>query len=100
MKVFNLSEKDLDYRGKKIAANGGSQMYADLKFIPNRDLQLEKNGVIAFGTLPAGWQPKVRKSVAPPPPVPAAPQVIKLEVSDQVPVTDAAQVEKVLKRKT
>jgi hypothetical protein len=59
MLVFNLTEKELKFRGKPIPPNGGSNNYPELDpprgFIPNRDRKLEAQKVIAFGQLPKWW---------------------------------------------
>lgn len=55
MLVFNLSEKALDYRGIKLKANGGSYNYRDMTFVPDRDLELAKSKILAFGALPQWW---------------------------------------------
>lgn len=53
MKVFNLTEQYVDYR-KKTLPPYGSLDY-DMDFIPNRDQELQKAGVLSFGSLPPGW---------------------------------------------
>lgn len=75
MKVFNLTDKHIDYRGKTMRAYG-SEEYPDLVHVPNRDLLLQEEGLLAFGKLPKGWekpQPKAVVEVAPAAPVVAAP---------------------------
>lgn len=66
MRVYNLTDQRVDYRGKLIPPYGSEEF--DIDFIPNRDLALAKNKMLAFGALPKGWvkpQPKVE---APPSP--------------------------------
>lgn len=54
MKVYNLTNKHLDYRGKTMGPYGMSD-HPDLKFVPNRDLAMAEAGMLAFGSLPKGW---------------------------------------------
>ncbi len=54
MKVFNLTDQRVDYKGRTIAPYG-SETY-DLTFIPDRDRALEKAKILAFGALPKGWR--------------------------------------------
>lgn len=70
MKVFNLTEQYVDYR-KKTLPPFGSLDY-DMDFIPDRDLGLQKAGVLAFGALPKGWT-----KPAPPMPAPVVPPAPK-----------------------
>lgn len=59
MRVFNLTDQSLVYGGRTIAPYGSEEVAID--FIPNRDLALQKAGVLSFGSLPKGWtkpQPK------------------------------------------
>lgn len=58
MLVYNLTSKPIHYRGRPIPPNGGSRDYQDLDdggYIPNRDLKLETDKVLAFGKLPDWW---------------------------------------------
>lgn len=55
MLVYNLTEAELNYKGKKIPPNGGSVNMPDLTFIPDRDRALESSKVLAFGKLPKWW---------------------------------------------
>lgn len=57
MLVFNLTAQELNYKGRKIPPNGGSLNYSELDkgFIPDRDRELEKKKVLAFGSLPYWW---------------------------------------------
>lgn len=78
MKVFNLTERYIDYR-RKVLPPYGSQDY-DMDFIPDRDLGLQKAGVLAFGSLPPGWSrpvvvqaPEAVVNTAPPVPVKVVP---------------------------
>ena len=57
MKVYNLTEMTLDYRGYKIPPNGGWVEIPDLTFIPDRDKRLEKEKYLSFGSLPSWWHP-------------------------------------------
>jgi hypothetical protein len=65
LNVYNLTDKDLLFHKKSIPPNGGSQNYPELDppkgFIPDRDRELEKKKVVAFGTLPYWW--KLQQSV-------------------------------------
>jgi hypothetical protein len=56
MRVYNLTDKVLDFRGKKISPKGGSMEYGDLTYIPTRDRALEVAGIISIGSLPEGWK--------------------------------------------
>lgn len=53
MRVFNLTDQTLVYGGRSIAPYGSEEVAID--FIPNRDLALQKAGVLSFGSLPKGW---------------------------------------------
>jgi hypothetical protein len=57
MKFYNLTDRAIEYRRKPIAPNGGFQTYPDLVFIPDRDRELERRGVLSFGSLPKYWRP-------------------------------------------
>lgn len=59
MRVFNLTQQILVYRGRDIGPNGGFADFTELPFVPERDLQLAVDGVISFETLPVGWTPFV-----------------------------------------
>lgn len=70
MKVYNLTDQTLHYAGRAIPPYGFEDI--DVQFIPNRDLELQKKGVLSFGSLPIGWsrpQPK-------PDPIPTPDEVI------------------------
>lgn len=74
MKVFNLTDKYIDYRGMVIRPYS-NQNYPGLEFIPDRDRQLQTVGVLAFGSLPKGWSR----------PVSAAKKVVEIkEVSQPI----------------
>jgi hypothetical protein len=92
MRVFNLSSKTIDYRGKHISPGGGYEDYPDMTFVPDRDLALESSRVLAFGKLPNWWL--VEKSLqAAPAPTPVKPQPKKAQVKSyplpQAPVETA-----------
>ena len=53
MRVFNLTDQTLVYGGRSIAPYGSEEVAID--FIPNRDLALQKAGVLSFSSLPKGW---------------------------------------------
>src|SRR4051812_48211462 len=55
MRVFNLADKQLVYKGKTIPPNGGSAEFPDVAFLHERDTS---NHCLAFGSLPKGWKPK------------------------------------------
>jgi len=55
MFVFNLTQHDVVYKGKKIPPNGGSLEFRDMDFIPTRDRELEAAKVLSFGALPRWW---------------------------------------------
>lgn len=91
MKVFNLTERHIDYRGKTMGPYGSSD-HPDLKHVPARDLAMAESGMLAFGSLPKGWK-KPEPVVAPAPVVekkvleakkPA--DVVKLEETTKVEV--------------
>ena len=54
MRIFNLTDGTVDYKGKSIRAYGSVDI--DVQMIPDRDAALEKAGILAFGTLPVGWR--------------------------------------------
>lgn len=93
MRVFNLTDKPIEYRGRAIPANGGSLEYADLSFIPNRDMRLVEKRVLSFGDLPNWWvsQRAEKQRVAAPPPKPV--QKVSVSMSDKVTVRDEVKVE-------
>lgn len=86
MKVFNLTDKDIDYRGHLLKAYG-SREYPDLSFIPNRDMTLQDAKVLSFGSLPVGWAPPAPK------PEPETPRVIAVKEADLVPQKEDVKVE-------
>ena len=55
MLVYNLLNQPLDFKGRTIPPNGGSVDFPGLAFIPDRDRELEKGRVLAFGSLPYWW---------------------------------------------
>jgi hypothetical protein len=55
VKVFNLTNKHIDYRGKTMGPYGMSD-HPDLKHVPTRDLAMAEAGTLAFGSLPKGWK--------------------------------------------
>lgn len=69
MRVFNLTERYIDYRGK-VLKPFGSDNYPDMDYVPTRDLALQKSKVLAFGSLPKGWvkPPHVPRPAKPPAP--------------------------------
>jgi hypothetical protein len=75
MKVFNLTEKMIDYRGKTLPP-GGSQEFPELDvFVPTRDRELERQHVLAFGELPSWWKLErdLSQPATSPPSVPTSP---------------------------
>lgn len=54
MKVFNLTPQSLVYGGRTIPPYGSEEIA--VAFIPNRDLALQKAGVLSFGSLPSDWK--------------------------------------------
>jgi hypothetical protein len=54
VRVFNLGQSELIYKGRPIPPNGGSVDIPDLTFVPDRD---RANKHLAFGSLPRGWKP-------------------------------------------
>lgn len=94
MRVYNLSSKEVVYKGKKIPPNGGSVEVQGMTFIPNRDLALQEARVLAFGKLPKWWEmDKALMTAAAPTPAPkkksepVAEKKIVLTVEDR-PKTD------------
>lgn len=63
MLVFNLTTANIVYRRRSISPNGESLDFPDLSFIPDRDRLLEKQGILAFGSLPKDFQ--TRQAVEP-----------------------------------
>lgn len=59
MRVYNLTDSVLDYRGKQLAPNGGSDNFPELdSFIPDRDRLLSSRKKISFGSLPSWFLAK------------------------------------------
>jgi hypothetical protein len=53
MRVFNVTPStEVEYRGRMISPNGGFVDLPDVPFLPDRDLQLERDKIIAFRRLP------------------------------------------------
>lgn len=103
MKVFNLTDKPIEYRGRSIPANGGSLEYADLSFIPNRDMRLVEKRVLSFGDLPNWWlslrAEMARKPAPKPAPTKAKPaEKAYVSVADKVAVQDEVKTEKPFRR--
>ena len=58
MKVFNLTNSSLIFRGQNIGP-GDSFDFKELdRFIPDHDKKLAVAKVISFGSLPKGWKKK------------------------------------------
>ena len=93
MKVFNLTDKPIEYRGRSIPANGGSLEYADLSFIPNRDMRLVEKRVLSFGDLPNWWlsMRAEKQKISAPPPKPV--QKASVSVVEKVTVRDEVKFE-------
>lgn len=91
MLIYNLTQRDVVYKGRKIPPNGGSLEFGDMSFIPTRDLELETAKVLAFGKLPRWWSP-VRPEPAPVPVATPAPRRITITVADNIKVTDKVSV--------
>jgi hypothetical protein len=82
VKVYNLTQKQLEFHGFSIPPNGGwREIPAMDVFVSDRDLEMAKRGVISFTNTPPAWrpanEPKVvkpekRTPVPVPPPKPAA----------------------------
>lgn len=80
MRVYNLTKKPLDYRGKMLPPEGGSLEYPELDvFVPNRDRELETKRMISFGSLPLWW---VREHE--PAPAPQIPVALKVLTTDDL----------------
>ena len=97
MRVYNLSQKEVVYKGKRIPPNGGSVEVQGMSFIPDRDLALQEARVLAFGKLPKWWEmDKALMTVSAPAPAPApkkkvepaAEKKIVLTVEDHVKTDD------------
>ena len=74
MRVYNVSSKVISYRGKDLFP-GASINFPELdEFLPDRDKELEKKKLLAFGSLPNWYlidkETKAQKAAAKP--VPAA----------------------------
>lgn len=100
MRVFNLTQYEVDYKGRKIPANGGSLDYPTLTFVPSRDLELEAAKVLAFGALPAWWNMEMAlkdtaEAAAKQASLPPAP--VHVSFADEVSASDKVSVE--LKKK-
>lgn len=53
MKIFNLTDKTIVYRGRQLLPYAVVEM--DVDHIPDRDMLLQDKGMLAFGELPKGW---------------------------------------------
>jgi hypothetical protein len=98
VKVFNLTESPLDFRGRTIPADGGYLEYPELDvFIPNRDRELASAGVISFDYIPASWHAKKAIRILSIAREHGAKTVMtkKLSFSDKVQVKDAVKVEEI-----
>jgi hypothetical protein len=84
MKVFNLTDKPIEYRGRSIPSSGGSLEYADLSFIPNRDMRLVEKRVLSFGDLPSWWLSLRAEQSKKPAPKKIVNIVEKIVVKDEV----------------
>jgi hypothetical protein len=105
MRVFNLTTKTVDYRGKNIGPNGSFEDYPDMTFIPDRDKALEGQRVLSFGKLPYWWEAeKALQSVglksAPPPVKPRAKPSSAFSSAKKVVEPSSAWVEKPIIQKT
>lgn len=60
MRVYNLTDRPIEYRGRTIQPSGGFVEFHDLTFIPDRDLKLQTDKVLAFGVLPTWFETKQR----------------------------------------
>ena len=107
MLVYNLTNGEVTYKGKKVPPNGGSVNIPDLSFIPNRDLELEKARILAFGSLPRWWavEQALKTTVAAPvpvvelPPMKAPEKKIVITTEAPVEVEDKSSVSAFNKRK-
>lgn len=98
MRVYNLTpDTEIDYRGHRIPPNGGFADLRDLTFLPDRDKQLEKDRVLAFGALPPWFQPYVAPVVVQEPQV-IAPVVFEPTVLDPVVLSATSELPKKAKR--
>lgn len=86
--VFNLTGSPLHFHGQVIPADGGSVSFPDDTFFPDRDLKLETQKVIAFGSLPRWFTEKKAIEAA----KRQAPKNALVELSDKVAVQDEVQV--------
>lgn len=94
MRVFNLTDQRVDYKGRTLPPYGSEEF--DLSFIPDRDRGLEKAKILAFGALPKNWhRPK-----PPPEPVPAKmvaertpEKTVQVWAAEKLEVAEEAKVE-------
>jgi len=91
VKVFNLTDKHVDYRGRTMPGYGMSE-HADLKHVPDRDLALQDAGILAFGSLPKGWS-KPEPVPEPTPDELAMKEVPAKKASDVVKLEETVKVE-------
>lgn len=89
MRVYNLTDKHIDYRGKTMTPYGSSD-HPDLKHVPGRDLAMAEAGMLAFGSLPKGWS-KPEPVVIPEPVVEKKEEVKK--AADVVKLDETVKVE-------
>lgn len=88
MRVFNLTDQRVDYRGKLIPPYGSEEY--DLDFIPDRDRQLEKSKMLAFGAIPKWWR-------KPAPVIDPAPTAVATKVDTKVATKVATEVKTEMK---
>lgn len=94
MRVFNLTDGNIDFRGKTIPAYG-SQEYRDLKFVLPREMDLQRSGMLSFGKLPKDWK-RPQPKQAPSPIVEAVKAAVEPPKPVLVTFTDTVKVEEVL----
>lgn len=81
MKVYNLTDGIVDYRGRHIPPHGGWVDISDLTFIPDRDKKLEGK-YLSFGSLPSWWHPPNLIPVEP------KKEIVTLNLKDKIEVKD------------
>jgi hypothetical protein len=90
VRVYNLTDQPLEYRGRTLPPLGGSFDFQELdSFVPDRDKELAKNKVVSFDTLPQWWKDQRRQATN-------APRA-SVRLIDKVAVEDVAETKPVEK---
>jgi hypothetical protein len=86
VKIYNLTDGIIDYKGRLIPPNGGWVEISDLVFIPDRDKKLDGK-YLAFGELPSWWHPPNLI------PINKDEEKLELKVEDNVTTDDGVKID-------